>query len=732
MATFKKVTFLCLYLTLGLEIISTYAQESDFKPLNIEVIESGDTLSMPWAGGIFSSHLGQVDINNDGRLDLVSVDRYSSKNYVFIHEANGTYYLDEALSLTLPKINGWFYFRDVNCDGVSDLFCYEENNEGSYYQGTYIDNTLQFIFSQETITVDGNPLFTQFNDNPILEDIDLDGDIDLLTYDAVGQYLQFYKNQSLELGQGCGLSFQLSDHCWGAFANEIASDSIVLNQNCLPNLQSPNSNASLHFIPSLFAFDYQGDGDFDLFAGDVLGNSLSLLKNGGSSSSPLITEVIKNFPSYNTPVNLAYNPLPFYLDVDLDGLLDLVISNGTGELTYYSEMEEVLWFYKNMGTNENPVFELQTTQFLINQMIDVGIHPHPVFWDENGDGLLDLLIGNYGEDIDQDFTANGKLVLYRNIGTIDLPVFELIDQDFANIEALNMENIHPTFGDLDQDGDEDLILGQSFGRLEYFENQNGNFIHQGELYDYAGFPVPIDVGQWATPQLVDINSDGLLDLIVGEANGNLNFYQNTGIPTSANFELISNNWGEVDVRNPGEAYSASIPFIKTNQNGNWELYVSNQSGQIFHYNQIENHIAEGAFNLLSSSFGDFNITNRHTGFAFGDLTNNGIDEILIGEFAGGLMLFQESIPTVINHFVKTPLIEIYPNPSNGEFFIDLPEISERLIPCQIYNSFGQLMYEAMITKASPIIDITDFPPGIYFLSIKIKDQLQTVKLLTQN
>ena len=94
----------------------------------------------------------------------------------------------------------------------------------------------------------------------------------------------------------------------------------------------------------------------------------------------------------------------------------------------------------------------------------------------------------------------------------------------------------PTFADLDGDGDLDAIVGERFGTLKYYKNTGtstaATYTEQtGSANPFNG----IDIGDISTPILADIDADGDFDAIVGEFDGTLNYYKNTGTSTAPTY-----------------------------------------------------------------------------------------------------------------------------------------------------------------------------------------------------
>lgn len=100
-------------------------------------------------------------------------------------------------------------------------------------------------------------------------------------------------------------------------------------------------------------------------------------------------------------------------------------------------------------------------------MIELGEGAYPVLFDADADGKKDLIVGNLGY-----YTVNtnkSKLAYYRNIGTNTSPSFSLITRDYQFLSSYNIFSMAPTFGDLDGDGDKDLIVGATNGKVHFLK-----------------------------------------------------------------------------------------------------------------------------------------------------------------------------------------------------------------------------------------------------------------------
>ena len=262
---------------------------------------------------------------------------------------------------------------------------------------------------------------------------------------------------------------------------------------------------------------------------------------------------------------------PSFTDLDGDGDLDAVVGNRDGNLRVFRNgTETASGAFTQVTGIANPF-----------DAIDVGNEAKPSFVDLDSDGDLDLVVGEDG----------GTLKVFQN-GTSGAPgAFTELTGGANPFNGIDVgDYMKPSFFDLDDDGDLDLIAGEFLGKL--FAYRNGTDGTSGAYTQLAGADNPVngvDVGEEAAPSFVDIDGDGDLDAVVGERSGALNVFRNgSEFAPGAFVELTgaSNPFDGVALDN------YSLPaFIDIDGDGDLDVVVGNRVGQLVAF---ENTVSSGA------------------------------------------------------------------------------------------------------------------------------------------
>ena len=692
-----------------------FAQNNLFRDTSLQVLENNIEFKYAWAGGLNAAQFNEIDLDLDGVKDLLIFDRSGNKLIPFLKKNNSFIYAP-SFKNKLPKLKDWVILADYDCDGKNDIFSYSTSGISIYKNtsASSLDFTLvtPLVFSQ--YPVGSVNIFVSPVDIPAISDIDGDGDLDILTFKITGGFIEFHKNMSIELTGSCDtVAFQLESGCWGNFYEGL--NNYTLNcQNCqCPPIIGNSSFKQKHAGSTLLCLDIDNDNDKDIVLGDVSFNNLNLLVNGGDSLNANMISIDSLFPSNNNntlAASMDIFPAAFYLDVSHDGIKDLIVTSNSEN---NSENFESSWFYTNNGTNTNPDFNYIQKNFLQEDMIDLGAGSYPIFFDHNNDGLEDLIVGNYGYH-QSGGNPSSKLALFTNTGTVLKPNYVLENRDWQNLSQINLNtnlnipalNLIPAFGDLDDDSDQDMILGDANGKIHYFINNGTN---------PASFTISqpnysnIDIGYFASPQIIDVNRDGLLDLLIGEQDGTINYCQNSGSLNSPIFDTVITNFGGIDIESDIISSGYSSPTLFDN-NGSYELYSGSFSGVIYKFNNIDNNLT-GVFDSISPLLSS---EGSKTRIAIKDINNDQKIDCIIGNYSGGLSFFSSDSSLVSTQkFIPINNLNIYPNPAQYEIIIEGNSFGD----IDIVNSFGQTIIKSRKKSVRHSININQLTRGIYFMKL---------------
>jgi hypothetical protein len=187
----------------------------------------------------------------------------------------------------------------------------------------------------------------------------------------------------------------------------------------------------------------------------------------------------------------------------------------------------------------------------------------------------------------------------------------------------------PAFGDLDGDGDLDVVLGTWQDQLRLYTNGSTTGGIELSLSDSA--VVTITRGRNATPALGDVDGDGDLDLFVGESSGTLNFYENTGTRGAPVFTLVSEEFGGFDVGR------RSLPVLHDlDGDDDLDLLVGSESEGVRVFRNDGTPTTPAFVDAGPLGVGNFGFAAP----AFADLDGDGRTDLVLGGTRGGLWFFE--------------------------------------------------------------------------------------------
>ncbi len=685
----------------------------------------GEPLTMPWAGGINAAQYNTLDINNDGAQDLVLFDRMANKVLTYLNMEDRYQYAPEYEEFFPEGVTNWILLRDYNCDGRKDIFTGDILGIKVFTNTTLPGEELSwdqyFFFSQPgenkspvllTTGFSGKVnLQLQFDDLPNIADVDGDGDLDIMNVRFVGAgTIEYHQNFSMERYGTCdSLEFERQTQQWGGLT-ECACGVYAFNG---ATCNTPGGGRIEHAGgKGLLTLDLNNDQVLDLLFSEASCAQIHQFINEGTNTNPVFTAA-STFPSVD-PVNFLIFPTAYYEDVDFDGIPDLIATpNIFNKEFLYSPLSRSNWFYKNTGTAESPDFSFVRTNFLQNQMIDMGDNSVPAFADGDGDGDLDLFIGQNFDPVK--FSA--AIHVYENIGTPTEAHFQLGTRDYMNISLLGYQNIKPQFTDLNGDGKTDLFFSATRGQNG--QNELVYYLNTSQLgLDFSGqtpSTIPFNFSFQENIHITDVNKDGIPDLLVGRSTGALEYWRNQGPIGTFNLVLENPtylNIGPSVLRQYPSSYTADL-----NNDGKIDLMLSNQSNVLSilsdyqNANDINTSVSEIILNPKTETLLAKNLGGRIWPTA-AYLFDSGKPAIVVGNTLGGLHVLRNEISDPLPN---EPQVLLYPVPVQKNESLKVR--SDRQIFLQIVSVLGQSLTPYFIVPANRETSVK-LPPlasGVYLV-----------------
>jgi hypothetical protein len=346
-----------------------------------------------------------------------------------------------------------------------------------------------------------------------------------------------------------------------------------------------------------------------------------LIENKGATcSSPSFRTEPVLLPFADTRSSGYNAPAP--VDLDLDGDLDFLMGVIGGANNPVTTAADNFYYFERTAKDR---FELRTKRFIDG--IDLGSESVPAAGDLDADGDLDLIVGS---KIDPAGDA-GRLTVLRNVGTKVAPSF----RQEAPLKLVDAFHLAPTLGDLDGDGDLDLLVGTWNAGIRYFRNEGT--AREARFVEDPTAAITPPRSSLVSPVLADLDGDGDLDLLAGTATGAIFHYRNESSPKgntgakSARFALVSERLGELS---PGRRSRPAIADITGD--GLLDLLVGHETGGVV---LCRNAGTRQAPRFVQDASFALSLPPLSTPIAI-DLDGNGRVELVAGSVSGGLVFWK--------------------------------------------------------------------------------------------
>ena len=490
------------------------------------LIGDGDPLRLRGTGATSLAAPGLypvvTDYDGDGRRDLVGSDRYGTGARVVWWRNIGTdrqpafsehevYPLQTADGRDISNPNrGWLLtvaLCDWDGDGRRDLLVGGWCRYLTFYRNTGSDSRPQYAAG---VTIFDAKVFPgrDYGRNPetpyqgvFIEPCDWDGDgrVDLL----------------------CGTYCRGHIYLLRTTGNDADGVPILAEHEPL-TADGKEIDFLLHSKPSVA--DRDGDGDLDLMSGQYHVNGRTTgcyyFENVGSRREPRLAAGVQLTDSAGASIRPAYHMVTTMSDWNLDGRTDVLVSSYASTLLYLDK-----------GRTAAPELALTPIPCVGSEPCRVtGCFAYPVVADWDKDGIADIVTGD----------GEGTVQLFRGLGNLQYARAEPINSAGQPIDECGCPDggesqrgyVKVAVADWDADGFRDLIMWSENGEQGWQRGwREGSWCLKffPGTADPMNFGAPVEIqadgghiraGYRCKPDVVDLDADGLLDLVVACGQGN--------------------------------------------------------------------------------------------------------------------------------------------------------------------------------------------------------------------
>jgi hypothetical protein len=276
-------------------------------------------------------------------------------------------------------------------------------------------------------------------------------------------------------------------------------------------------------------------------------------------------------------------------------------------------------------TTQGPTWTRTTTQW---QDVDAGADAAPALADLDGDGDLDMVMGS----------EDGNLTVWENVGTAADP--QMTENASWAGGLPSVEGPTPALADLDADGDADLLLGERAGYLKVYRNEGGPSGPPSWTRWWGNFD-RLGLGSATAPCFGDVDDDGDLDILVGLGDGAIKGIENVGGATSPSWDLHDRWVGHLNsgpTRSPAENYA--VPHLADlDGDRDLDLLIGSDDGKVTYFENVGNSWNPRWTRLdlaLFAGVATGTIWEGNSTPVMADLDDDGDADLLVGTHGGTL------------------------------------------------------------------------------------------------
>ena len=742
-------------------LITGFAQNVKLKDYrlfdSVVVTVKKDTLNHAWMGGYLNPIFSEINLNQDTLTDLIVFDKASFQHSTFIRTRPGSHYRHARAYKSGPSSSRFFsFFEDYNGDGLADqvfnddgFVAFNKNvstnsSELKFERVLFKDPNnsrrktinASFEYSGNTFGLNAGPV-----EIPAFADLDGDNDLDLAVL-AVGLgTVYFYENTGANKHNSLdSLELSLTNFCWGGFEDNLNGFYVNLG-NCKGRFLPAGSR---HGGANLTATHLDCNGLPDLLIGFAGEEKVIGLYNNGNKQSGRMTAQDTSFPVETSTIRMPLFPNINTLHINKDTIEDFLISPmddlnsvNHNHIQYYESIDDTGCFKRVLSSD-----------FLSSECIDLGEQSRFTLIDINGDSLLDILGSSY--KLNNGDSIWNAVFYWKNVGTKNIPSFELISNDFIDVPLSNKIDLTVASVDLNNDGAMDLVAANEDGKLVWLKNN----AKPGDSCRFVATASTLDslkLGSFPRITFYDINKDSLPDLLAGSLSTSLDYYQNIGTTSNPEFYKTptEKSFANINLSDDVGSGYLSPAFIESDSSGNSSdtvqtatyLYVGVSNGWLYQFKNDTSNFKK--YDLIDSVF----LFNRRVTPTAGDLNGDDKPDMIFGMITGGASLLMKD-----NGFIIPPPKEkdedpkqedtlqiqrnnsimgwnLFPNPANGTVTITNLYNDNCIAEALIYNLQGQLIMEPIEIEQRQEINLSTFEPGIYTVIISTSIERTILRLV---